>query len=105
MIMRNQIFAIGEDDTILNLTEMRMTYFNQHSYTITAVSVLVVVGVLALRSGVDLRSILATGILLLLLISAFMVLNPGKSSHDRVAQIDSLIGAGQPVLIEFQSPY
>jgi hypothetical protein len=82
-----------------------MAFINQHSYTISAATVLMIVGVIAFRSGVSPRGIFAIGLLILILISAFLLLRPGKSSHDRVAQINSTIGAGKPVLIEFQSPY
>lgn len=82
-----------------------MAFINQHSYTITAATVLTIVGVIAFRSGVSPRGIFSIGLLILILISAFLLLRPGKSPFDRVTQINSVIGAGQPVLIEFQSPY
>jgi hypothetical protein len=82
-----------------------MALINQNSYTITAATVLVIAGVIAFRSGVSPRGIFSIGVLILLLISIFLLLRPGKSSLERVSQINTSIGAGKPVLIEFQSPY
>ena len=58
-----------------------------------------------LRDGVTLNDLLAIGALVIGLGIAYYFFNPGESTHSDSEQVLDEIGAGSPVLLEFQSPY
>lgn len=80
-------------------------YFNQHSFTITAVAAVAILAIWLLRGGVQTRDLLAVVALALGLGLAYRLFNPGSSTETDAEMVLSQIGAGTPVLLEFQSPY
>jgi len=82
-----------------------MKFINQHSFFIFTGLVLLTAALIVFRTGITtLRLFLLLG-LLLVMAMLYLVLNPGSSSSREVGQIQSRIGNGTPVLLEFQSQY
>ncbi len=82
-----------------------MEYINQHSFTLSAIGLVLLVAWLLLRDGVSGRDLLALGLLVGALVGSFALVQPGPSSPLDAAQARALIGGGRAVLLEFQSPY
>lgn len=80
-------------------------YFNQHSFTISAVGSLLLLTIWLLRDGVKAADLVAIGALLIGLVAAYVLFGPGPSSVTEADQLRARIGAGTPVLLEFQSPF
>lgn len=80
-------------------------YFNQHSFTIIAVASVAALAIWLLRGGFQARDLLAVAALALGLGLAYRMFSPGASSETDAETVMSQIGAGTPVLLEFQSPY
>lgn len=80
-------------------------WINQHSFLLVTIVALLVLGGVLLRDGVRANDGLALGALAGGLILAYVLLRPGPSTHSEVDEVHRLIGAGRPVLLEFQSPY
>ena len=57
------------------------------------------------RDGITLNDLLAFGALALGLGIAYFFFNPGESSETDPEVVMEQIGAGTPVLLEFQSPF
>jgi hypothetical protein len=82
-----------------------MKFINQHSYFIITGLFLLTVGVIVLRTGLTTPRMLLILGLVLVMAMLYLVLNPGASSSLKIGQIQSRIGSGKPVLLEFQSQY
>ncbi len=82
-----------------------MTFINQHSFTLSAAAVVVILAAVLLRDGVRANDLVALGALILGLGLAYFLLRPGPSTSALAEQLTAPIGAGRPVLLEFQSPY
>jgi hypothetical protein len=82
-----------------------MKFINQHSFFIFTGLLLLIAAVLVLRTGITTPRLLLLLGLLLIMAMLYLVLNPGGSSSREVGQIQSRIGSGTPVLLEFQSQY
>lgn len=83
-----------------------MKLINQYSAVWIALAVLVALAVVLLRRSADVRTALGLGAVTLGLILAWALLRPVRSPGlDDAAGVRSRIGAGTPVLLEFQSPY
>lgn len=80
-------------------------WINQHSFVLVSIVALLGLGGALLRDGVRADDGLALGALAGGLILAYVLLRPGPATHAQVAEVHRLIGAGRPVLLEFQSPY
>ena len=78
---------------------------NQHSFVFAAVAALVLVSAVLFRDGARSQDWYALGALSAGLALAYGLLRPGPPTHSQIQAVDSLIGAGRPVLLEFQSPY
>lgn len=78
---------------------------NQHSFLFAAVATLVVVSAVLFRDGARASDGFALGALGAGLVFAYGLLRPGPPTHAQIQAVDALIGAGRPVLLEFQSPY
>jgi hypothetical protein len=82
-----------------------MNYFNQHSFTLSAIIVYAVVAVTLLRDGVRFFDVVA----LVVMASAFglswLLLRPGPSTLTKMDAVEAGLAAGQPTLLEFQSEY
>lgn len=93
----------GRDDTIRQMSPGE--YFNQHSFTISAIATWILLAIWLLRDGVRSSDLIALGALGAGLVIAYMLFNPGPSTEPDAEQVLARIGAGTPVLLEFQSPY
>ena len=80
-------------------------FVNQHSFSLFAAASLLVLAIYLFRDGVEANDLVAFGALILGLVIAYGFLQPGPSTLSQVTEVQARIGAGQPVLLEFQSPY
>jgi hypothetical protein len=80
-------------------------FINQHSFSLFAATSLILLAVYLFHDGIDSSDLVALGALAVGLVIAYWLLGPGPSTHSQVAEIEAKIGKGQPVLLEFQSPY
>jgi len=80
-------------------------WLNQHSFLVAAALALVVLAALLLRDGLRPADLIALGALCLGLALAFALLRPTASANAQADAVRAQIGQGQPVLLEFQSPY
>jgi hypothetical protein len=63
-------------------------------------------GFLLLRRQPKSKNYLAFGVIIIGIIAAWMIIHPRQTPLMNNAQaVQKLIGAGKPVLLEFQSPY
>jgi hypothetical protein len=81
------------------------SWLNQHSFVAASVALLILVAALLFRDGIRLTDLLALAALAAGVWAAYALLKPGPSTSDRAESIRAEIGAGRPVLLEFQSPY
>ncbi len=83
-----------------------MKIINPYSFIILAFGIIAILVFFVVSRGIQ-----TTGVLLALvavvigLIASFVLLTPGTSAVKDTGQITTAIGAGSPVLLEFQSPY
>ena len=82
-----------------------MAFFNQHSFTISGLVLLIVLSVLLFRDGAQPNDFIALGALILGLVAAFLLFQPGESSFQDANEVTAAIGQDMPVLLEFQSNY
>jgi type VI protein secretion system component VasK len=83
-----------------------MQIINQYSAAWIAAILLAVAGFFLLRGKPRWPRYLAFGLLALGLLAAWIILRPVQTAQAlSAAQVEASIGAGKPVLIEFQSPY
>ncbi len=80
-------------------------FINQHSFTLLGAMALLTLSVVLLRDGPKPSDFLAIGSLAAGLVLAYLLLNPGASTERDADRVRAQIGAGVPVLLEFQSPY
>jgi len=80
-------------------------YINHHSFTLLAAASIVGLAIYLFRDGIEASDFVAFGALILGLVIAYGLLQPGPSTLAQVEQVETKIGGGQPVLLEFQSPY
>ena len=80
-------------------------FLNQHSFTILGGAAVLVLAVVLLRDGAQPGDLVALGALILGLAISFALFNPRRSTVSDSEQVLAEIGAGRPVLLEFQSPY
>ncbi len=80
-------------------------FLNQHSYTLGAALALAILALWLFRDGITLNDLLAFGALALGLGIAYFIFNPGESTDTDPETVIEQIGAGTPVLLEFQSPF
>ncbi len=83
-----------------------MQIFNQYSAVWITAFLAAIAGVILLRRNPKRPQFLAFGVLLLVLVAAWIFLHPSQTAqmHD-ANQVQASIGQGSPVLLEFQSPY
>ena len=82
-----------------------MKFVNQYSFVISAGILLLIISVATLRGGVSVLRLSIIAGLVIAVALAYSLLNPGSSTLNSIDQIESSIGRGTPVLLEFQSPY
>ena len=82
-----------------------MSFINQNSYSIVAVGSVILLAFFLFRKGFDGRNLILVAALILGLVVSFLLLQPGLSTTQDTEEVLTLIGSGQPVLLEFQSNY
>jgi hypothetical protein len=80
-------------------------WVNQHSFFLAAVAVWIAVAVLLLRDGFRPMDGVALAALALASWAAYALLRPAAGAAGEAEAVRAQIGAGRPVLLEFQSPY
>lgn len=78
---------------------------NHYSFIFGALLGFGILMALMLRRGFQSTDLIALGALLFGLVFAAYLLNPGKSTLHLAEAVRDQIGSGEPVLLEFQSPY
>ncbi len=80
--------------------------FNQYSFISVAVGIIIIAGLILLTRNPKWNDYLAFGAVVAGFIAAWVILHPVQTPLIISAQsVQDKIGAGQPVLLEFQSPY
>jgi thiol-disulfide isomerase/thioredoxin len=82
-----------------------MSFVNQYSFLWIAALGLGLAAFLLLRRSRGVESWISLGALAAGLLLAFLLFSPGSQAVDPNADVAQQIGAGTPVLLEFQSPY
>lgn len=80
-------------------------FINHHSFSLFAAASLLLLATYLFRDGIQSSDVVACGALVVGLVIAYAFLQPGPSTLSAVDDVEAKIGAGQPVLLEFQSPY
>ncbi len=79
---------------------------NEYSFLTIAVAFAVITGVILLTNKPKWNDYPAYGLILTLLVVAWTILHPRQTPlMDDAKRVQEMIGAGTPVLLEFQSPY
>jgi hypothetical protein len=81
------------------------SFLNQHSFALFAAACLLGLAVFLLRDGFQLADGIALAAMAGGLGLAYVLFQPGASTYTATAEVDRLVAAGRPVLLEFQSPY
>ncbi len=80
--------------------------FNQYSAVFIAAALMLVAVVFVFSRKPRWQDTLALGVITAGLIAAWFILHPVQTPlMDDAKMVQSMIGQGQPVLLEFQSPY
>lgn len=80
--------------------------FNQYSLVLAAMGILAVAALILFRKKPRLTDFLAFLAITAALLAAWLALRPTQTpSISEASAVQLMIGAGQPVLLEFQSPY
>jgi hypothetical protein len=82
-----------------------MEFVNQYSFTLVAGTLIIIFSYFMFRHGVGQREITALVALIIGFLAAYWFFNPGDSSTGGGERAEAAVGAGIPVLLEFQSPY
>ena len=84
-----------------------MTFLiNQYSFIIISVFLILLAGFFLLGKQPKLKHFLTLGVIVLGFGAAWFILRPHQTpSMGNANAVTGLIGAGTPVLLEFQSPY
>jgi hypothetical protein len=82
-----------------------VSLINRYSFVFIGVLVLAVAGYFLLRNGITREGLLLFIGITLGLGAVWFVIRPQKGVSSSSYEIQSQIGAGIPVLLEFQSPY
>lgn len=79
---------------------------NEYSFLTIAVAFAIITGVILLTNKPKWNDYLAYGVILAALVAAWGILHPRQTPlMDDAKRVQEMIGAGKPVLLEFQSPY
>jgi len=82
------------------------TFINQYSFLLLAVGLTVLAGVILLTRRPRWNDYLAFAAILTGLVLAWVILHPRQTPlMDDAIEVREMIGAGTPVLLEYQSPY
>jgi hypothetical protein len=80
--------------------------YNHYSFLWIALGLTIVAGLVLLTNKPKLRDFLSFGVIVAGLLVAWLILHPQQTALMGDAKaVQAKIGAGKPVLLEFQSPY
>ena len=80
--------------------------FPEYSFLVLAVAIVAVAGLILLTQKPKWNDYLAFGVITAGIITAWVILHPRQTPlMDDAKMVQAMIGAGTPVLLEFQSPY
>jgi hypothetical protein len=80
--------------------------FNQYSFVFIAAAVALIAVIFVLSRKPRWQEALALGVITSGLVAAWFILHPVQTPlMDNAKIVQSMIGQGKPVLLEFQSPY
>ncbi len=80
--------------------------YNHYSFVWIAIGLTIVAGLVLLTNKPRLRDFIAFGVIVAGLVVAWWVLHPHQTPlMSNAKSVQDMIGAGTPVLLEFQSPY
>lgn len=89
-----------------NESDMILKIINQYSFLFASVFILIVTATYLLRAGGEQKNAIILIIGLLIGFSlVWVVVRPKSGNRADIQTIQEQIGAGRPVLLEFQSPY
>jgi len=81
-------------------------FIREYSFLLVALGLGIAAGVLLLTNKPKWNDFLAFGAIVAALVASWVILHPTQSPlMDDAKAVQSLIGTGTPVLLEFQSPY
>jgi len=81
-------------------------FIREYSFPLLALGLGIAAGLFLLSNKPKWNDFLAFGVIAAGLIASWVVLHPVQTPlMDDAKKVQSLIGAGTPVLLEFQSPY
>ena len=78
-------------------------FINYNSFLLSVVIIFIGMAVALLRRGRGPRQLAALGAVGLVLVLVYFGMRPAGADSDQSAEIQTQIGAGTPVLLEFQS--
>ena len=82
------------------------TLYNHYSFIWIAAGLTIVAGLVLLTNKPRVRDFVSFGVIVAGLVAAWLILHPHQTVLMSDARsVQALIGAGTPVLLEFQSPY
>jgi hypothetical protein len=80
--------------------------YNHYSFLWIALGLTIVAGLVLLTNKPRLRDFVSFGVIVAGLLAAWLILRPQQTPLMNDARmVQAAIGAGTPVLLEFQSPY
>ena len=80
--------------------------FRQYSFILIALGLVIAAGFILLTNKPKWNDYLAFGVIVTGLITAWAILHPRQTPlMDDAKKVQAMIGAGTPVLLEFQSPF
>jgi hypothetical protein len=81
-------------------------FIREYSFLLVALGLASAAGYMLLTNKPKWNDFLAFGVIVATLIASWVILHPTQTPlMDDAQQVKSMIGAGTPVLLEFQSPY
>lgn len=80
--------------------------FREYSFVLIALGLAIVAGIILLTNKPKWNDYLAFGVVVTALVTTWVILHPRQTPlMDNAKSVQALIGAGTPVLLEFQSPF
>ena len=80
--------------------------FREYSFVLIALGLAIVAGIILLANKPKWNDYLAFGVVVTALVTTWVILHPRQTPlMDNAKSVQALIGAGTPVLLEFQSPF
>ena len=81
-------------------------FIREYSFLIVGLLLSIAAGYMLLAHKPKWNDFLAFGVIVAALVSSWVILHPTQTPlMDDAKQVQALIGAGTPVLLEFQSPF